>query len=314
MALNIPMPSLPGESFLKGMEQGGNMYTRIMNPILAREKQQQLENHFQEQLKLSKAAAGRNAQLFPYRLQELKDKHAASEFERTMMSKLLSGDSGGDDQSGLLSALSQNPILRGWYKHKFGFDPLAAPKETAEEKQKLAIDKAITVDEAKAARKRAEDIENTARDLMTYAGDVQTIEGILNKKPNITGRSTQFADSLGLTKDEDVGKFISAAQSLQSHMAKAMSSRGGYGVAKLVEQGKPNIGKSGSFNKGVTAELKQKMKSSFEQMNDEYFKLKGQNLPFNFKQFYENEVGSLNSESKSNKKRIRYNPSTGRLE
>lgn len=31
MALNIPMPSLPGDSFLKGMDAGSNMYSKIMN-------------------------------------------------------------------------------------------------------------------------------------------------------------------------------------------------------------------------------------------------------------------------------------------
>lgn len=61
MALNIPMPGLPGTDFLKGMDTGSSMFSRMMQPIIAREKQRQLENHFQEQLKLSKAAAGRAA-------------------------------------------------------------------------------------------------------------------------------------------------------------------------------------------------------------------------------------------------------------
>lgn len=62
MALNIPMPELPGTGLLKGIDTGSNMFLRMMHPIIEREKQKQLEGHFQEKLKLSKAAAGRAAQ------------------------------------------------------------------------------------------------------------------------------------------------------------------------------------------------------------------------------------------------------------
>lgn len=62
MALNIPMPDSPGTGFLKGIDTGSAMFTRLMQPIIQREKQKQLEAHFQEQLKLQKAAAGRTAQ------------------------------------------------------------------------------------------------------------------------------------------------------------------------------------------------------------------------------------------------------------
>jgi hypothetical protein len=91
MALNIPNVGTNLDALLNGVKTGGNLFSQIMNPILKREEQKQLENHFQEQLKLSKAAAGRNAQLFPFRLQELRDKHAAAQFERNMMNQLLGG-------------------------------------------------------------------------------------------------------------------------------------------------------------------------------------------------------------------------------
>ena len=47
---------------LKGVNAGSDLFTRIMQPVLEREKQKQLEEHFQAQLGLSKAAAGRAAQ------------------------------------------------------------------------------------------------------------------------------------------------------------------------------------------------------------------------------------------------------------
>src|SRR5258708_37504582 len=73
MALNIPLPSAPGEMLLKGVQTGGNLLTQNMHTKLERERlkqqaeierenQKQLEAHFQAQLGLSKASAGRAAQ------------------------------------------------------------------------------------------------------------------------------------------------------------------------------------------------------------------------------------------------------------
>ncbi len=90
MATGIPLPGAPGESLMKGIDTGSNMFARIMQPILEREKNKQLgeqfgitnkrlseqfsqtkalekakmtqlENHFQQQFGLSKAAASRAA-------------------------------------------------------------------------------------------------------------------------------------------------------------------------------------------------------------------------------------------------------------
>ncbi len=177
MATRIPLPGTPMEGLMQGIKTGSGLYANAMHPILEREKQKQLERHFQEQLKLSKASAGRNAELFKYRVQELQDKHAAAQFERNMMNQLIGGGSVASDMSGampqempieamgqgkgvftpeglaeaqqalsggkpesttlnngLMNKLMQNPMLRGWFKHKFGYDPLAPVAQTPEEK------------------------------------------------------------------------------------------------------------------------------------------------------------------------------------
>lgn len=61
MALNIPNVDSMGDSFLKGIDTGSTLFTRMMQPVLEREKQKQLEAHFQEQLKLDKMANARQA-------------------------------------------------------------------------------------------------------------------------------------------------------------------------------------------------------------------------------------------------------------
>lgn len=62
MATGIPLPGNMIDTLMNGIKTGSGLYTGAMHPILEREKQKQLEAHFQEQLKLSKAAAARNAQ------------------------------------------------------------------------------------------------------------------------------------------------------------------------------------------------------------------------------------------------------------
>lgn len=271
MALNIPNQPTAIEALMNGIKTGSNFYSNLMQPILNREGQTLQRDIHKEQNALNRE---HYAQL---------EKH----FEREMALKQQQ-ESRMASEMGLKRALLQARI-EALNKKSAPLSPL--------EKSQIAINQATAIDAAKANRKKIEEIEKTATELMPFAGNVQTIEDILNREPQLTGRLTQLSDTLGINKNEDVGKFISAAQNLQAHMAKAMSSRGGYGVSKLVEQGKPNIGKSSAFNKGVVSELKETMKNAFEQMNQDYMKLTGKKLPHDFEKFYKKQLSQANSQN-----------------
>jgi hypothetical protein len=349
MALNIPNTDLPGNSFLKGIDTGSTMFSRLMQPVLERERQKQQAEQFAQELALKKQAAARAGALDPMRKmileqQLLKLKHSNDPMYEMNQYKALEdwvkgqSSSAGVQQEGQqgapqmpiqemgegmgmftpeglqgaqqqvqntapannarnggidLELLKAHPMLRGFAKKHLGFDPLATVPETPEQKHAGAINQAISIDEAKATRKKLDEIEKTAQALLPYLGKVNTIADILKRKPDLAGRTTQLADLLGMTKDEDVGTFLSAAQALQAHMAKEMSSRGGYGVSKLVEQAKPNLGKSTAYNAGVIKDLKQSMKESFEQMKSEYERLSnGKKFPYNFEQYFKEVIGS----------------------
>ncbi len=343
MALGIPLPSADFGGGLAKTSQ--NLFNQMLQKGIKDEDRKQSERHFEEQLKLSKAAAARAGAMDPLRrmileqqLQGLKNKNDPM-YEVNQMKALmgmLSGGQGGGQmpqeaaptqemgqgmgmfspqgladqsmpsvdngdqtaptapntaQGGTMdfTALRNNPMIRGLFKHKYGID-LGA--ETPDEKELHAVSRATSVAEAKSNIKKLDEIEKTAQALLPYVGKVNTIGEILERKPELAGRTTQLADFLGMTKDEDVGKFLSAAQALQAHMAKEMSSRGGYGVSKLVEQAKPNLGKSTAYNKGVIQELRQGMKESFEQMKTEYERLSGgRKFPYNFEQYFQAQTG-----------------------
>ncbi len=354
MALNIP--NAPGvlESLLQGINTGGGLYSKLMQPILSREELAQKAKQHEDEMALRRAAlarSGANADIQRQLLQQqlLSAQHAndpmyafnqyktlqdmfggkastsgaPSELagqgmgifspEGLSNEQAMGGNAGGGSNFGGidLELLKKNPALRGFFKHQFGYDPLA---ETPQEKTQSKINESLTIDEAKAKRKKISNIEETAKALLPYAQNVQTIENILNKKPHLTGPTTKLADVFGLTRDEDIGTLTSAAQNLQAHMAKELSGRGGYGVSKLVEQAKPGIGKSVAFNKGAIKDLKSTMKSAFEQMDADYFKETGQHLPIDFNQFYKEQMGSSIPTQSTNQKRVKYNLMTGRLE
>ena len=59
MALNIPNTDLPGASFLKGIDTGSTMFSRLMQPVLEREKQKQQAEQFAQELALKKQQEAR---------------------------------------------------------------------------------------------------------------------------------------------------------------------------------------------------------------------------------------------------------------
>ncbi len=62
MALNIPLPDLPGTGFLKGVDTGSSMFSKLMNPVVQRENMARQWKQHLDSLALQKAAAGRASQ------------------------------------------------------------------------------------------------------------------------------------------------------------------------------------------------------------------------------------------------------------
>ena len=195
MSTRIPLPGNMIDTLMNGVKTGSGMYSGIMQPILDREHQKQAEAHFQEQLKLQKAAAGRagansdlNRMILQQQLLGLQHKNDPMyEFNqfKALQDMITGGGMGGGQAPGApqqpapaqemgegmgmfspqgmqeaqqappvtapaagntagaggvnLDALRQNPLLRGFFKHKFGYDPIAMP-QTPEDKQAASLD------------------------------------------------------------------------------------------------------------------------------------------------------------------------------
>lgn len=93
MALNIPNTDLPGTSFLKGVDTGSSMFSRLIQPVLERERQKQQAEQFAQKLALSKQAAARagansglQMELLKQKIMALKDKNDPNRINKLLNS------------------------------------------------------------------------------------------------------------------------------------------------------------------------------------------------------------------------------------
>lgn len=166
-----------------------------------------------------------------------------------------------------------------------------AGKETPEEKRAAELKNKKEFEQFKTEEKNREnkDKELTAtwKALAPTMTTINTLSNIINKNPKLTGRGTQFAQWAGLTDDPDVGTFSSGALELQTALTKDLSSRGGYGAAKIVQGAKPDIKNSTAFNQGALKQMKDKSIRTFVAMKKEFNKNHpGQDFPYKLSDYY----------------------------
>lgn len=106
MAVNIPNIGTNLDALMGGIKTGSGMFANLMHPILEREKQKQLENHFQEQLKLSKAAAARAAQAASDAHRKMDPMYEINQYKA--LENWIKGQQGGT-QTGVQMPVNQEP-------------------------------------------------------------------------------------------------------------------------------------------------------------------------------------------------------------
>lgn len=226
MATGIPLPGNMIDTLMKGVNTGGAMYSRAMQPILDREHQKQAEEHFKQQMALRKAAFARSGansdiqrQILEQQLLGLTHKndpmYELKQFA-ALQNMLTGGGMPGQEQQqpaptqemgegmGMFSpegmadaqtqpvappqggqggpinleAFKQNPLLRGFFKHKFGIDPVAPAAQTPEDKQAMALDLFKQKEELKKQNKGGDVPTNTV-----LTQNQQALQGIKTVLP-----------------------------------------------------------------------------------------------------------------------------------
>jgi len=311
------MPDLPGKSLLQGIDTGSTLMSRIMQPILERERLKQAQDQFQQELALRKAQFARSGANLDLQRQIMQQNLLSLEhgndpmYDYNKYKHIQDLLTGGDNSSGTagidagigasqsvnnmapessnknsnanLELMRNNPLLRGFFKKTFGVDPL---QQTPEEKQQADVSKATSIEQAKANTKKATDLEDTADTLMQYAFNNEKISDILDRNLNATGNLPAFRNFLNLGS-EDTGEFNNLSIPMQGQLAKQLSTRGGAVVAKLAQGGKYNLAKSHDYNTGIRKSTTNDIINTYDTLNDRYKRLTGNNLPQKLSPFYE---------------------------
>jgi hypothetical protein len=251
MALNIPLPGLPGNALLQGLNTGSSLFARYMQPIIQREQLAEQGKYHQgtlaHQQKQLEQQALHQAQQMELQRQQLAQAHAFDAIKKQIMQQQLkklehSNDpmyefqqfqnmanmfGGGQGtsqptqqpkssfgegqglfnpesmprpqekpQSGMnLDMFKQNPMLRGFFKHKFGFDPLAQNPESPEEKRAQDLESKKQLEEYKTEQKKI--MEEEKAKLKNEATKQKVIESAKNDLPHLK----QTLDALEKMKD-----------------------------------------------------------------------------------------------------------------
>lgn len=263
MALDIPnVPGFLG-SLLQGINTGGGLYSKLMQPILSREELAQKAKQHKDEMALRRAElarAGANADIQRQLLQQqlLSAQHAndpmyAFNQYKTLQDMIrgktstssapselagqgmglfapeglsneqaMGGNAGGGSNFGGidLELLKKNPALRGFFKHQFGYDPLAMP-QTPEEKNAAALDLFKQKEAIKQANKSGDIATNkvlTQNQQAVQAIDtvIPMIDELINNPDSIYG-AWDFSPSKKAAYNAKTGGMIDmlvAAQSL----------------------------------------------------------------------------------------------------
>lgn len=271
MALNIPMPDLPGNALLKGIQTGSDLYSRIMNPILQREANTQRQKQFEDEMKLRKAQferSGANMDLQRALLQQqlIHAQHGNDpnwDFNNfmNMASKL-----GGGNNEINMDSLKNNPLLRGYFKHKFGVDLLA---ETPQEKRELDLQNKIKFEDAKTQNKaRAlEDKEMilVKKDLPTLEKSLKSVDKLLKiaqSNPDMFGHGFMPDRYAKTTKIKDFGEWQNLISDAIVGLEQKLSAKGNVTALKMAAQLKPSHAEQQQVAIGKLESMRQQLVDS----------------------------------------------------
>lgn len=318
MALNIPMPDLPGTGFLKGIDTGSSMFTRMIQPVLEREKQRQQAEQFAQELELRKqqlAKQGANSDLQRALLQQqiLAAKHANDPmYEFNQFKNLMGAMSGGAtptggagggqlpmptqemgqgmgmfspqglndaqqaappaqpaDDSQLFEALKSNPMLRGFFKKKFGFDPLAPAPETPEQKRALDLQSQIALENIKTGNKtkalEQKELVAVKKDLPTLEKSLKGVDELLNiakNNPDMFGHGFMPDRFAKTTKNKNFGKWQNLISDAIAGLEQKLSARGNIVALKMAAQLKPSHAEQQNVAIGKLESMRQQLVDS----------------------------------------------------
>jgi len=175
----------------------------------------------------------------------------------------------------ILKPLPQTPEQKfNDFVKKEEYKAAHAAKESPEEREAREIRTADAKEQAKHRIKVNDKIKEHAQPVLAAAEHILAIEKLIKEHPGVTGIGNETLSNIpGIGKfyDAETIKAINAhAIPLQGEIAKQLSGRGGYGVAKIAESAKPSTSATTKANIGSIRANKESILKSLEQMTKEW--------------------------------------------
>jgi len=130
-------------------------------------------------------------------------------------------------------------------------------------------------------QKKVDSLEEKIMGLKESGADLYGINQILENNPSATGLWANLANLW--SGNPDLAGINERSVNLQSHLARAMSDRGGAAVANMVNIAKPSGWRNVESNKGSTKAGMQRVVNEYNEARDEYRRRTGHDLPENMR-------------------------------
>lgn len=326
MALGIPLPSADFGGGLARTSQ--NLMNQLMQKGIKEQDREQAERHFQEQLKLQKAAAGRaaaNSDLQRAMMMEqlTKLRHSNDPMYEFNQFKNLMGMMGGGNITGGagggqlpipqqemgegmgmftpeglsqaqaapaftphpknegvdLEMLKNNPMLRGFFKSKFGFDPFA---ETPEQKRALEFQKQVDLENLKTENKakaiKDKELIAVQKDMPTLEKSLKGVDELLQiakMNPDLFGHGFMPERFAKTTKNKAFGRWQNLIADAIAGLEQKLSARGNIVALKMAAQLKPSQSDQQDVAIGKLESMRQNL---IDSINNSRSKLGQENL------------------------------------
>lgn len=166
-------------------------------------------------------------------------------------------------------ALKQNPMLRGFFKKKFGFDPLAAAPETPEQKRaadlqsKMDLENLKTENKSKALEQK--EVIAVKKDLPTLEKSLKGVDELLQiakNNPNMFGHGFMPDRYAKTTKIKDFGKWQNLISDAIAGLEQKLSARGNIVALKMAAQLKPSHAEQQDVAIGKLESMRQQLVDS----------------------------------------------------
>lgn len=168
-----------------------------------------------------------------------------------------------------MDALKNNPMLRGFFKHKFGFDPLAVAPESPDQKRTNDLQSKIELENLKTQNKgkaiEQKEVLAVKKDLPTLEKSLKGVDELLKiakTNPDMFGHGFMPDLYAKVSKNKNFGRWQNLISDAIAGLEQKLSARGNIVALKMASQLKPTHAEQQAVAIGKLESMRQQLRDS----------------------------------------------------